>query len=205
MIKVRLTSFIPKTVAAKWGLALGLVVCGIGTFTTAATAVDLDAAATAFSKSYVHSLSPHVIMGWKGSDSAIKSESAERIVDADTWSALWTRHSPGQQAPSLDFREVMAVVIFFGQQRDGYSASLGKVTYDLTDLDIVVYAFIPDVIRNNIRVNPYLLVVLPRCSDGIRITRDALLSEVDSRWLELAWIPPLAPTGIGEANVPRCV
>jgi len=190
----------PKTVAAKCGLALGLVVCGIVTFVTAAAAIDLDAAATAFSKSYVR-----VIKGWQGSDSAIKSESAERIVDADAWSALWARHSPGQQAPGLDFREVMAVAIFFGQQIDGYGASLSKVTYFLVDLDIVVHAFIPDYFRSNNSVNPYLFVVLPRCSSGIMIRRRTAHGGVPiPQWEGPAWIPPLASTGIGEASIPPC-
>jgi hypothetical protein len=157
-----MVSLMTRTGAAKRSLALGLAACSIGAFVTAAAAVNLDAAAKAFSESYVDLPSPAVIEGWQGSDSAVGKAGAERIVDADTWSALWTQHSPGQQAPRLDFPKVMAVAIFFGQQNYGFSASLREVTYDLFDLDIVVDEFIPDLVSRS-RVTPYLFVVLPPC------------------------------------------
>jgi hypothetical protein len=152
---------------------LSFAVCGIGAFVTAAAAVDLNVAAKAFSDSYVHFRSPAVIEGWQGSDSAIEKSDAERIVDADTWSAVWIRHSPGQQAPRLDFSKVMAVAMFFGQQNSSFRASLREVSYYLFDLDIVINEFIPDVVSGK-TVDPYLFVVLPRCLDLIRIARSSV-------------------------------
>ena len=152
---------------------LSFAVCGIGAFVTAAAAVDLNVAAKAFSDSYVHFRSPAVIEGWQGSDSAVDKSDGERIVGADTWSALWIRHSPDQQAPRLDFPKVMAVAIFFGRQNPSFRASLREVSYNLFDIEIVINEFIPDVVSGK-TVNPYLFVVLPRCLDSIRIARSSV-------------------------------
>ena len=109
-----------------------------------------------------------MIEGWQGSDSAVEKAGAERIVDADTWSAPWTRHSPGQQAPRLDFSKVMAVLIFFAHQNSGFRASLR---------DIVVNEFIPNLVSRR-RVTPYLFVVLPRCSRPITIALRSVRAEL---------------------------
>jgi hypothetical protein len=182
-----------RTGAAKCSLALGLAACGVGAFVAATAAVNLDAAAKVFSETYVHLRSPAVIAGWQGSDSAVEKAGAERIVDADTWSALWTRHSPGQQAQRLDFSKVMAVVIFFGHQNSGFRASLREVTYDLVDLDIVVDDFIPDLVSRR-RVTPYLFVILPRCSRPITIALRSVRAELlIPEWETMTMIPLITP------------
>jgi hypothetical protein len=109
--------------------AAGLVACGMAGFASPGAAADLEAALKAFNESYNRPRLAAVLEGWQGDDTAIEQPGAERIVDADAWSALWARHSPVRPAPQLDFSKVMALAIFFGRgKRFGRGGCINCVT-----------------------------------------------------------------------------
>jgi hypothetical protein len=134
-------------------------------------AADANAAAAAFRQSYVEPTIVPVLGGWAGDDSAVTAPSVERIIDADAWTALWRRHSPLDQPPTIDFAKDMVIAIFTGTVSASlYGSHLEAVTDDLAHIDLMSGLFLSDVVRDE-TASLYLFVVLPRSTKSITVYR----------------------------------